>query len=54
VIVAKKSEGKLACYDVFGKTTVDLSEILGTLVPDERCQVVLGFTPLEQIQHCLF
>ena len=48
VIVAEKSEGKLACHDVFGKTTADLNEILGTLVPDERCHVVLGFTPREQ------
>lgn len=48
VIIAEKSEGKLVCYDIFGKTTADLNEILGTLVQDECCQVVLGFTPLEQ------
>lgn len=45
LIVAKERDGHWTCCDIFGNSTLSLSELLGCLRPNQEVQVDLGFTP---------
>lgn len=48
LLIAKEREHHWTCYDIFGNSTLPLSELLGCLRPNQELEVDLGFTPMHK------
>ena len=45
IIVAENADGKVICYDIFGRTDARLCDVLSEISSGGESEILLGFTP---------